>query len=454
MINLYSKISKNKNVFIDELIHFLSYKSISTDEKYNKDVNDCANYLTSHLTEIGLENVKLHKTKGHPIIYAEWIHKPDQPTILFYGHYDVQPVDPVELWDNPPFSPVIKDGRLYARGVSDDKGQVFCHLKAIETMLKTFGELPVNVKVLIEGEEEIGSPNLEHFLIENRDLLSSDIALVSDTPMFSADVPTICTSLRGLVYLEFSIKTGTTDLHSGQQGGTVPNAIHVATDIISQLKDADNRVLIPHFYDDVVDISDEIKKNLAALPFDKAYFLKEAGVKDSVGEAGYNEMERRWYRPTLDINGIYGGYTGEGAKTVVPCQCTVKMSMRLVSNQMPREITDNAITFIETLCPDYADITFKKFTEAKPATVNYSHPAVKAGLDALEKAFNKTPLIQGEGGSIPVVSDFKDILGIETVLMGFNLPDDCIHAPNERFSIDHYIAGIKASTSFFMNLMR
>lgn len=450
--NVLTYIQDNQERFLNELNTFLSFKSVSTDIAYKKDVDACADYVKHHLETIGLESAQIFDTPGHPIIYAEHCHQPNKPTVLFYGHYDVQPADPIELWDSDPFKGVVKDGKLYARGVSDDKGQVFCHLKSIESWLKTTGELPINIKVLIEGEEEIGSPNLPQFLQEHTTLLQSDIALVSDTPMYAENQPSICFSLRGLVYLEVMINTGNSDLHSGQQGGAVPNPIHVLCDIISGLKDKDQKITIPGFYDDVLNVPDSIRQDIANLNFDDRAYKEELGAPGLIGEKGFSSLERRWFRPTLDCNGILGGYTGEGSKTVIPHQAMAKISMRLVANQDPTKIMASVKSYITSLCPDYAQLSFKEYAQAFPAQSDSNNPGIQAGLLAIEKAFGTKAILQGEGGTIPVVADLKKLLNIDTVLMGFNLPNDRIHAPNERFSLKSFYKGIEASAYFFDQL--
>ncbi len=452
MHSVLSYIDQNQDRFLQELKAFLRIASISTDPAYKSDMLLCASSVQQQFIDIGLENVQVFPTEGHPIVYGEWLHAPGKPTVLFYGHYDVQPPDPLALWVSPPFEPTVREGQLYARGASDDKGQVWCHLKSIEAWLKTQGQLPVNVKVIIEGEEEIGSKHLFKFISEHTELLKSDVALVSDTPMIAQDVPSICFSLRGLVYLELKVTGCTSDLHSGQHGGAVPNPINALATIISKLKDTQNRVTIPGFYDDVLPISDTLHHDILALPHSDETYLKDLGAKALCGEEGFTTLERRWLRPTLDCNGIFGGYTGEGEKTVIASHATVKLSMRLVANQDPYKITKAFRDFLPSITPPEVTVEVKEYSGAFAARVNPEHPAIEAAKKALESAFGVPARLQGEGGTVPIVNEFEKKLGIQTVLMGLNLANDNIHAPNERFSLSNFYRGIKASAHFWKEL--
>jgi acetylornithine deacetylase/succinyl-diaminopimelate desuccinylase-like protein len=360
----------------------------------------------------------------------------------------------LDLWQSPPFSAEVRDGYLYARGVSDDKGQVFCHWKAIEALLKTSGELPVNIKMIIEGEEEIGSLNLPAFIHAERAKLAADVALISDTPMFGPQTPSLCTSLRGMVYTELVLRGCASDLHSGQHGGAVPNPIQALSQIISKLKDAKERVTVPGFYDSVLAIDPAMKRSMKRLPFDEKEYLKQVGAPELVGEKGYSALERRWLRPTLECNGIIGGYTGEGAKTVIPAVAKAKISMRLVANQDPAKIFEAFKAHVRSLSPKNVTVEILNHSLAFPARVRSDHPAVQAGLRALRKGFGKEPVFQGEGGTIPIVAEFERVLGLQTVLMGFNLPDDGIHAPNERFKLDNFYGGILAAGYFLEEYAR
>lgn len=434
---------------IEELKEFLRIPSVSADSRYRSDVLRCAEYVAERLTAIGFPTVQKMTTDGFPVVYAECCQAPGKPTILFYGHYDVQPPDPLGLWLSGPFDPDVRDGYLYARGVSDDKGQVYCHFKAFELLFKHHKKLPVNIKILIEGEEEIGSPSLLPFLKRNKDLFRADAAVVSDTPMFSATQPSVCYSLRGLVYLELTVRTGSGDLHSGQHGGAVPNAIHSLLAVLSKLKDADGRVMVPGFYNDVAVIPLHIREELKTLDFTDPEYQSLIGTYFLQGEEGFSSLERRWFRPTLDINGIYGGYTGEGSKTVIPAAATAKISMRLVANQDPKVITAAFRQYLREIMPKDVRFELKEFSSSYPAATDSHHPIIKAAKEALKKVHHKEAVLTGEGGTIPVVSDFKTLLGIPTVLMGFNLPDDAIHAPNERFKLENFKNGIKSAYHFY-----
>jgi acetylornithine deacetylase/succinyl-diaminopimelate desuccinylase-like protein len=434
-------------VHLNHLETWLRYPSVSADSQYHAEVVACAEYTADRLREVGLD-VTVYPTLGFPVVYAEWCHAPGQPTILIYGHYDVQPADPLELWETPPFEPSRRDGQLYARGVSDDKGQIYCHIAAVEELLKNTGRLPLNVKFIIEGEEEIGSPSLAGFVTEKKDLLAADVALVSDTPMIAENRPSLCTSLRGLVYLELKVRVLSGDLHSGQHGGTVPNAIHALMDILSKMKDADGHIQIPGIYDDVLPISPDTHANVRRLPFDEAAYCEAIGADHLVGEPGFHPFERRWYRPTFDVNGIWGGYIGEGSKTVIPAEAFCKLSMRLVSNQDPHKVTAQFNAYLKSITPRGVAVEVIEHSGGFPARVSSDHPAVSAALGGLKQAFGVDPVFQGEGGTVPIVADFNRILGLDTILMGLNLQDDGIHAPNERMSLANIRRGIDASIGF------
>ncbi|MFT5171356.1 MAG: acetylornithine deacetylase/succinyl-diaminopimelate desuccinylase-like protein [Candidatus Marinamargulisbacteria bacterium] len=447
-------MTSQKTAFEDELKTFLKIPSVSTDSKFRNDVERCADYLVKLCQDMGLKQVEKCKTAGNPIVYGEWLQDPSLPTVLFYGHYDVQPADPLDLWDTPPFEPQIRDGYMYARGASDDKGQVFCLLMAVKSLLSQGNGLPVNVKILIEGEEEVGSPNLVSFLATEKERLASDIVLVSDTPMFGKGVPSICYSLRGLSYLEIFAQTTEGDLHSGQHGGVVQNPIHALSHILAKLKDENGVVNIPGFYDDVQPISPAVKEKIREMPFDESAYMASLGVDQLIGEADFSSLERRWFRPTLDCNGIIGGYIGEGAKTVIPAKASAKVSMRLVANQNSEKISRLFRDFVEKITPPGVRIKVVEHHGAQPALMNIDDIPFKAAEVAIEKVFGRKPLFQGEGGSIPIVAEFKNQLGIQSVLMGFNLPDDCIHAPNERFGMENYHQGILTVANFFQEYGR
>ena len=430
---------------LSRLEEWLRFPSVSADSGYRSDVMACAAYTATRLEEIGAA-VTLTETPGFPVVIGKVGMDPSKPTVLIYGHYDVQPPDPLGLWETPPFEPTRRQGQIYARGVSDDKGQIYCHMAAVEELLSQ-GPLPLNVIFLIEGEEEIGSPNLVPFVEAHKTDLQATVALVSDTPMIAKDRPSLCTSLRGLIYFELHLRVLSGDLHSGQHGGTVPNAIHSLVSLISKLKDDAGIVQIPGFYDDVRPLSSEQIQSLEDLPFNEAGYCKTLGAQKMVGEPGFHPYARRWYRPTLDVNGIWGGYTGEGSKTVIPAVASCKVSMRLVADQNPDVMIDRVKSYLATICPVGLSVTVKE-PGAMPARVSTDHPAVRAAARGLETAFGVKPVFQGEGGTIPIVAEFKRILGLDTVLMGLNLPDDGIHAPNERMSLANIRRGIVASMAF------
>jgi len=439
---------ENQGQFLEELSQFLSFKSVSTDPEFKEDVTHCAYFLAKKLELLGFSNVNVTPTEGHPIVVGERITHRDKPTVLFYGHYDVQPADPYDQWESPPFSPTIRDNYIYARGASDDKGQVWCHLSALESFIETVGELPINVKVLFEGEEEIGSPHLEPFLHNYKDDLSADLVLISDTPMFSPTQPSICMSLRGMVYLELFALVSSHDLHSGQNGGVIYNPIELLASISSALKDDKNRITIPGFYDGIVSPPDYVTQQIQHFGFDETAYKRELGVSELVGEDGYHSLERRWFRPCSDVHGIVGGYVQPGAKTVIPNSASMKLSFRLVSGQDPEEIVKKFESWVSHLLPDSVNYHLEVHGLGNPIMVNVDHPLIKAGAEALKEEFHETPLFVGEGGSIPIVADFKEVLGVESLLMGFNNSNDNIHAPNERFGLDNFNSGVKTIIRF------
>ena len=437
MKEIESYIEDNKELFLEDLFSLLRIKSVSTDSAYNQDVENCALFLKKHLQQIGLKDTEIIETQGHPIVYSSFIVSKDLPTILLYGHYDVQPADPYELWDSDPFEPVLKNDYIISRGVSDDKGQFFAHIKAIETFLAVTKTLPVNIKIIIEGEEEIGSKNLKAFLNDYKRNLSADVAVISDTPMLSKSQPAICFSLRGMVYAEIKLKGPNRDLHSGQYGGIVQNPIQALSKIIAGLKNEDDKVTIPGFYDDVSSASAEELLSLSKLPIDNNAYLEDLGISEFVMDS-IDIPTQLWMQPTLDCNGIVGGYIHEGAKTIIPSEASAKISMRLVANQDPQKILEQFTTYLDSLKPKGVELEIIVHNLARPAKMNTSSGFVKAASMAYESTFNARPLLVGEGGTIPVVADFKEVLGIDTVMMGFNCPDDCIHSPNERLLLDSF----------------
>lgn len=433
--------------FVEELKAWLRIPSISTDPAYAPQTRSAAVWLRDNLSDAGVETVEVMETDGHPIVFGEHHVSDDAPTVLIYGHYDVQPPDPLELWDHDPFDPVEVDGDLVARGSADDKGQAFMHVKATEAWLASGGP-PVNLKFLIEGEEENGSVHLPGFLAEHKEKLAADVVLVSDTALFAPGVPSIAYGLRGLAYVEVTLTGPKKDLHSGVYGGAVENPINALAAMIADLHDADHRVTVDGFYDDVRDLDAEEREAYRSLPFDEAAWKDEAGVSATKTEAGFSILEGTSGRPTLDCNGIWGGYTGQGAKTVLPSKASAKISCRLVADQTPEDITDKLRRHFEAHVPETMTLTFTDLHGGHGVIVDRDAPAMKAASEALEGVFGQTPYFTREGGSIPVVADFKKILGLDTVLMGFGLDSDSIHSPNEKFGLDRFHQGIEASVRF------
>ena len=447
-------IHQNRDRYIAELNEFLTIPSISNNAENRPDMERCASFLRGQLESIGMHKAALFPTQGHPIVYGEWLGAPGKPTVLFYGHYDVQPVDPLELWISGPFQPTIRDGELYARGAVDDKGQVWMNLKAIEAHLEAQGTLPLNLKLLIEGEEEVGSSHLDAFIQSHQELLRADVALISDTPMFDRGIPSICYGLRGLAYFQLDLKGTSQDLHSGSFGGTVINPNFALAQIIHSLKDSDGRILIPGFYDDVAPMSDREKEELSRLPFDQERFRREVGAPELFGERGYGTLERIWSRPTLEVNGLCGGFTGEGAKTVIPAVAMAKISMRLVPDQDPDRIARLFERHLKTVTPRSVELTLTRMHGGKPWLAPIDHPAIRAASRALEKGFGAAPVFVREGGSIPVVDTLAETLGLSTVLMGVGLPDENAHAPNEKLDLGNFQNGIVSVAHFFDEFSR
>jgi len=454
MDDVFKYLEANRDRYLSELNEFLRIPSISTNRENQQDVQHCAQWVVDHLKTIGMESVQTFKTPGHPIVYGEWLRASGRPTVLFYGHYDVQPVDPVSLWTTPPFEPSIRQGSIYARGSSDDKGQVFIHFKGVEAYLKNTGILPCNLKILIEGEEEIGSTNLESFVRDHRDKLKADLALISDSGMFARGVPSITYALRGLAYMEVEVVGPNRDLHSGSFGGAVHNPIQALCEMIASLHDNNGRVTIPHFYDDVRPLTKKERHAFKKLPFSERKYSKELGVKALFGEKGFSTLERVWGRPTLECNGIWGGFIEEGAKTVLPAKAAAKISMRLVPDQKSAEIEKLFVSHIKKIAPRTVAVSVKSLHGGEAAITPIDSPGVMAAVKALRKAFGKTPLYQREGGSIPIVMLFKELLGIDTVLLGFGLPDENAHAPDEHLNLGNFFGGIRTSVHFFNELPR
>jgi acetylornithine deacetylase/succinyl-diaminopimelate desuccinylase-like protein len=448
-VHLLDFIHANRDRFIGELKDFLAIPSISALPAHQADVRRCAEWTADEMRRIGLQNVSLKETPGNPIVYADWLGAPGAPTVLFYGHYDVQPVDPVELWDSPPFEATIRDGEIYARGAADDKGQVFMHLKAIEAHLAKNGRLPINIRLIIEGEEEVGSVNLDNFIRAHKPLLQADVVVISDSAMFDHDVPSICYSLRGLVYYQIDLRGTLSDLHSGVFGGAVANPAMVLAQILAQMKEKSGKVRIPGFYDDVLPLSEEERAAWQTLPFNEKKYRKDLGAPKLAGEAGYSVLERVWARPTFEVNGILSGFTGDGAKTVIPAVAMAKVSMRLVPNQDPDKIGELFEAYLKKVTPKTVELTITRMHGGKPWLASYDSDFVRAAGRAIEQGFGKAPVFCREGGSIPVVSTFKEELGLPAVLFGVGLPDENAHAPNERLEVSNFHNGILASAILY-----
>ncbi len=448
MEKVLNYLEQNYDKTIEELKEYISIPSISTGSEHKADVRKCAEFVASKLTGYGAENVKIIDTEGHPLVYGDWMHAGDAPTVLVYGHYDVQPVDPIELWDTPPFEATVKDGKLYARGADDNKGQNFVHMKSFEAFMKTEGKLPVNIKFIIEGEEEIGSPNLEKFLATQQELLKCDAVLISDTSMYAADAPTVSYGLRGLAYLEVELTGPNRDLHSGSFGGSVANPINELARVISKLIDEDGVIQIPGFYDDVLEMTQKELDNIKKLDFNDEEYAKELEVNELKGEKGFSTLARLWARPTLDCNGIYGGYTGEGAKTVLPSKATAKISMRLVPNQKHEKIAEMFTEYVKSITPAHVKVKVTNMHGGKPVVIPLESKAIEAASVAVNKAFGYETVYTREGGSIPIVVEFVEQLKAPAVLMGLGLDSDNIHSPNEHFSLDAFQKGMKASAYF------
>ncbi len=423
---------------------FLRIPSISTLPAHAADCRRAAEFVADDLRRMGVEHVEVSETAGHPVVYGDWLHAEGTPTILVYGHYDVQPVDPLDLWDSPPFEPVVKDGRMLARGAADDKGQIHMHLRATEALLATRVGLPVNLKFVFEGEEESSSEHLDQWLADNRDRLQADAAVISDTSFFEGNRPSITLGLRGLMYAQIDVIGSPVDLHSGTYGGSVENPANALCQIVAALKGPDGRIRIPGFYDDVVALSDADRAAFAALPFDEEAYRAGIGVESLIGEVGYTTLERRGARPTLDVNGIWGGFQGEGAKTIIPAHAHAKVSCRLVSDQEPDRIFGLFRDFVMEVAPPGVRVEVSMLGGGRPSLTPMDHPATQAAARAIEAAFGTAPVYMREGGSIPVCASFERVLGLPVVLAGFTNPDDNAHAPNESMVLDNYERGIRA----------
>ncbi len=448
MDKVVSFIEEGRERFIGELKEFLRIPSISTLSDHKKDMYTAANFVLQKLKDAGISEARLIETDGHPLVYGEWKGAPGKPTVLIYGHYDVQPVDPLNLWDSPPFEPVVKDGKIYARGATDDKGQMYMHIKSVEAFFKTKTKLPVNVKFIIEGEEEIGSRNLEKFVGQNADLLKCDAVLISDTALFDKGIPTLTYGLRGLCYMEVEVTGPNRDLHSGSFGGSVANPINILAQMISQLQDKKGKIKIPGFYDDIVKLTKKERENFKLLPFSEKKFAKELGVKEVFGEQGFSTLERIWVRPTLDCNGIIGGFTEKGAKTVLPSKATAKISMRLVPNQDPKKIAKLFTKYVKEILPKTVKVEIRDLHGAYPIMTSLNDKATQAASKAMSKSFGKKTVFMREGGSIPIVVTFTKKLKAPPVLMGLGLNSENLHSPNEHFNLNHFHLGILSSAYF------
>jgi acetylornithine deacetylase/succinyl-diaminopimelate desuccinylase-like protein len=450
--DVLSYLDSNKDRYLSEVKDFLAIQSVSSQSAHNTDMRRCAEWTAGQMRTIGLNNVQIMDTAGHPVVFGEWLGAPGKPTILLYGHYDVQPVDPVNLWTSPPFEGTVRDGNLYARGSSDDKGQVFIHLKAVEACMKTTGSLPINIKMLIEGEEEVGSANLDKFVVEHKEMLKADLVVISDSSMFAKGVPSVCYGLRGLAYMEVEVTGPNTDLHSGSFGGSVHNPIQALSEMIASLHDKNGKITIKGFYNDVRQLTGAERKAYKKLPWNDKQYAKQLGLKQLYGEKGFTTLERLWARPTLECNGIWGGYTGEGAKTVLPAKAFAKISMRLVPDQSSARAAKLFEQHLRKITPKTVTVNVKALHGGEPAITPIDSPGVQTAVVALEKAFGKKPLYQREGGSIPIVVQFKDILGLDTVLLGFGLPDENAHAPNEFINLDNFFGGMRTCVHFYDEL--
>ncbi len=442
-------VSKHHQQNVEELKELLRIPSISSLSEHKEDIQKTASWIADKLKNIGMEHVEVIETKGHPVIYADWLHQEKAPTVLVYGHYDVQPVDPLHLWETPPFEPDIRDEKIFARGATDDKGQTFLHIKAVETLLALNGKLPVNVKFCIEGEEEIGSPNLPQFISENKEKLACDVVVISDSDMWDKGVPAITYSLRGLCALEVSLKTANTDLHSGMFGGGVQNANQLLVQLLSTLHDANGKVNVAHFYDDVVELTAFEKEQIKALGFDEEKLKQSLGLTELTGgENNYPYPEKISSRPTLEINGLWGGFQGEGTKTVIPNEAHAKITCRLVHNQQPEKIQESVKKHLEEHAPKGCTIEVTLQDTGNPFLTPIDSPMIQKAAEAYQNVYGQSPVYKREGGSIPIVSDFNQALNAPVVLMGFGLPDENLHAPNEHFNLENFDKGILTICSF------
>ena len=442
----------NRATHLEELNEFLRIPSISALSEHKKDMQQAAEWLVNSLKNAGLENVSIDETDGHPAVYADWLHAEGKPTILVYGHYDVQPVDPLELWDSEPFEPEVRENKLYARGASDDKGQVFMHIKAVEALMKKSGSLPVNVKFLIEGEEEVGSPNLEKYIVENKAKLDADIIVISDTGMQGPGQPAVCYGLRGLCGVQVDVQGAKGDLHSGLYGGGVQNPLHAIVELLASFRDKEGTIAVEGFYDNVRPLSDEERTAYEALGFDEEELKNEIDVPELFGEKGFSYLERTWTRPTLELNGLFGGFSGEGIKTVLPAEAGAKITCRLVPDQDPEEIVEKLKAHIDKHKPTGVTVTVTEFDKGKPFITPFEHPAIQAAGRSYEKVYHVPTAYTRGGGSIPIVAAFDEILELPVVLMGFGLSSENFHAPNEHFHLENFDQGLRVIGDYYYEI--
>ena len=447
-------IHTQRDRYIEELTSYLAIPSISALPEHAADVRRCADWTAEEMRRIGLHHVTSHETEGYPIVYGDWLEADGAPTILFYGHYDVQPVDPIDLWESPPFEATVRGGEIYARGAADDKGQVFMHFKAIEAYLKQTSKLPVNIKIVLEGEEEVGSGNLDEFIHAHRAELSADVVVISDSPMFDRGVPSICYGLRGLAYFQIDLRGTSSDLHSGSFGGAVANPAFVLAQVLGQMKDRGGRVKIPGFYDDVRPLRDEERAEFRKLPFNEKHYRKELGAPKLFGERDYSTLERVWARPTFEVNGLQAGFTGDGAKTVIPAVAMAKVSMRLVPDQRPDKIAELFDAYVRKVTPATVELSVTRMHGGRPWMTEFDNPYVQAAARAVEQGFGQRPVFNREGGSIPVVATFQEVLDLPSVLFGIGLPDENAHAPNERLDLGNFHSGVIASAYLYDEIGR
>ncbi|BAQ09823.1 acetylornithine [Bacillus sp. OxB-1] len=444
--------NENRDAHLEQLKEFLRIPSISSLSEHKEDMRKAAEWLVGSFKQAGLENVSIDETEGHPVVYGDWLHAEGKPTILVYGHYDVQPVDPLNLWESQPFEPEIRDDKIYARGASDDKGQVFMHVKVVEALMAKNGELPVNVKFIIEGEEEVGSPNLEAYIEANKEKLAADVIVISDTGLAGPGQPAVCYGLRGLAGVQIDVRGAKGDLHSGLYGGGIQNPIHALAAIVASFHDQEGTITVDGFYDNVRPLTDEERAAYAALDFDEEALKQEVGVTELFGETGFSHLERTWARPTLEANGIFGGFSGEGIKTVLPAEAGVKITCRLVPDQDPEEIVEKLKAHIEKHRPAGVSVTVSEFDKGKPFITPFDHPAIQAADRSYEKVYHVPTAYTRGGGSIPIVAAFDELLQVPVVLMGFGLDTENFHAPNEHFHLENFDKGLRVIGDYYYEI--